>query len=446
MTKPKGTSTSAKPVTVPMLRAMKRAGERITMVTAYDATFAQLFDEAGVDMLLVGDSLGMVVQGLDSTLPVTVDEIVYHCRAVARGTRRAHIVGDMPFMSWQISPEEALRNAARFLSVGGAHSVKLEGGRSAAATIERIVTAGIPVVGHVGLTPQSVHAMGGFRVQGKTEDAAARVLDDARAVADAGAFALVLEGIPSDLAAAITDAISIPTIGIGAGPACDGQVLVCYDLLGLTPDMRPKFVKRYADWFEDGKLAAARYCDEVRSGAFPTEEYAFGQVLRREESAASVAAPERRAREPRAPARPQLRPRELSMAPRIIHDPSELRAVCDAARMQGQRVGLVPTMGALHDGHLSLVTQVGARADLRVLTIFVNPLQFAPTDDLDRYPRTLQADVANAAPPWAWTSCSRPRRTPCTRLASRATWRWRASPSRSRASSGPGTSAASPPW
>ncbi|MBK6811641.1 MAG: 3-methyl-2-oxobutanoate hydroxymethyltransferase [Sandaracinaceae bacterium] len=291
MTKPKGTSTSAKPVTVPMLRAMKRAGERITMVTAYDATFAQLFDEAGVDMLLVGDSLGMVVQGLDSTLPVTVDEIVYHCRAVARGTRRAHIVGDMPFMSWQISPEEALRNAARFLSVGGAHSVKLEGGRSAAATIERIVTAGIPVVGHVGLTPQSVHAMGGFRVQGKTEDAAARVLDDARAVAEAGAFALVLEGIPSDLAAAITDAISIPTIGIGAGPACDGQVLVCYDLLGLTPDMRPKFVKRYADWFEDGKLAAARYCDEVRSGAFPTEEYAFGQVLRREESAASVAAP-----------------------------------------------------------------------------------------------------------------------------------------------------------
>lgn len=288
MTKPKGTAASTKPVTVPSLRAMKRAGERITMVTAYDATFAQLFDEAGVDMLLVGDSLGMVVQGLDSTLPVTVDEIVYHCRAVARGTRRAHIVGDMPFMSWQISPEEALRNAARFLSVGGAHSVKLEGGRNAAATIERIVSAGIPVVGHVGLTPQSVHAMGGFRVQGKTEDAAARVLDDARAVADAGAFMLVLEGIPSDLAATITEAISIPTIGIGAGPACDGQVLVCYDLLGLTPELRPKFVKQYASWFEDGKLAAARYCDEVRTGAFPTEEYAFGQV-RRDESVMGAA-------------------------------------------------------------------------------------------------------------------------------------------------------------
>lgn len=284
MTKPKGTLPSTKPVTVPTLRAMKRAGERITMVTAYDATFARLLDESGVDMLLVGDSLGMVVQGLDSTLPVTVDEIVYHCRAVARGTQRAHIVGDMPFMSWQISPEDALRNAARFLSTGGAHSVKLEGGRNAAGTIERIVNAGIPVVGHVGLTPQSVHAMGGFRVQGKTEDAAARVFDDARAVADAGAFALVLEGIPSDLAAAITDAVAIPTIGIGAGPSCDGQVLVCYDLLGLTPDLRPKFVKRYAEWFEEGKRAAARYCEEVRSGAFPTEEYAFGQVRREDAS------------------------------------------------------------------------------------------------------------------------------------------------------------------
>ncbi|MCA9575439.1 MAG: 3-methyl-2-oxobutanoate hydroxymethyltransferase [Sandaracinaceae bacterium] len=284
MTKPKGTLPSTKPVTVPTLRAMKRASERITMVTAYDATFARMLDEAGVDMLLVGDSLGMVVQGQDSTLPVTVDEIIYHCRAVARGTQRAHIVGDMPFMSWQISPEDALRNAARFLSTGGAHSVKLEGGRSAASTIERIVNAGIPVVGHVGLTPQSVHAMGGFRVQGKTEDAAARVFDDARAVADAGAFALVLEGIPSDLARDISEAIDIPTIGIGAGPACDGQVLVCYDLLGLTPDLRPKFVKRYAEWFDDGKRAAARYCEEVRAGAFPTDEYAFGHV-RRDDSA-----------------------------------------------------------------------------------------------------------------------------------------------------------------
>ncbi len=281
-------SVPRKAVTVPKLRAMKTRGERITMVTAYDATFARMFDDAGVEMLLVGDSLGMVVQGRDSTLPVTVDEVIYHCRAVARGTQYAHIVGDMPFLSHQISEAEALRNAGRFLSEGGAHSVKLEGGASAAPTIRRLVSAGIPVVGHVGLTPQSVHAMGGFRVQGKTEDAAARVLADAQAVAEAGAFALVLEGIPSDLAATIQKAIDIPTIGIGAGPACDGQVLVCYDLLGLTPDLRPRFVKRYAEFFEEGKEAAQRYCNEVKSGAFPAPEHGFGNVKKRKAGAAAV--------------------------------------------------------------------------------------------------------------------------------------------------------------
>jgi 3-methyl-2-oxobutanoate hydroxymethyltransferase len=261
---------------------MKRDGERITMVTAYDATFARLFDEAGIDVLLVGDSLGMVVQGQDSTLPVTVDEVIYHCRAVARGTQRAHIVGDMPFLSWQVSAEQALRNAGRFLAEGGAQAVKLEGGEEAAPTIARIVRAGIPVMAHVGLTPQSVHAMGGFRVQGKTEAKAARVLADAKAVADAGAYALVLEGIPTDLAARITAAVGIPTIGIGAGPHCDGQVLVCYDLLGLTPDLRPKFVKRYAEFFAEGVAAAARYRDEVRAGTFPTAEYSFGNVKKDE--------------------------------------------------------------------------------------------------------------------------------------------------------------------
>ena len=276
---------NGRPVTVPRLGKMKRDGERITMVTAYDATFARLFDEAGIDVLLVGDSLGMVVQGQDSTLPVTVDEVIYHCRAVARGTRRAHVVGDMPFMSWQISAEEALRNAARFLSEGRAQAVKLEGGVDAAATIERIVHAGIPVMGHVGLTPQSVHAMGGFRVQGKTEAAAARVLCDAKAVAEAGAYALVLEGIPTDLAQQITDAIDIPTIGIGAGPHCDGQVLVCYDLLGLTPELKPKFVKRYAEFFEQGVAAARQYSEEVRAGIFPSAEYSFGNVQKSETEA-----------------------------------------------------------------------------------------------------------------------------------------------------------------
>ena len=273
-----GHASEERPVTVPRIRKMKRDGTRITMVTAYDATFARLFDEAGIDVLLVGDSLGMVVQGHDSTLPVTVDEVIYHCRAVARGTRRAHVVGDMPFLSWQVSPEQALTNAGRFLSEGGAQSVKLEGGVDAAPTIERIVHAGIPVMAHVGLTPQSVHAMGGFRVQGKSERAAARVLADAKAVADAGAYSLVLEGIPTDLAKRITDEVDIPTIGIGAGPHCDGQVLVCYDLLGLTPDLKPKFVKRYAEFFEEGLTAARRYRDEVRAGVFPSEEYAFGNV------------------------------------------------------------------------------------------------------------------------------------------------------------------------
>ena len=280
----KGHASGGPPVTVPRLRKMKRDGERITMVTAYDATFARLFDDAGMDVLLVGDSLGMVVQGQDSTLPVTVDEVIYHCRAVARGNRRAHLVGDMPFLSWQVSTEQALTNAGRFLSEGGAQSVKLEGGVDAAPTIERIVHAGIPVMAHVGLTPQSVHAMGGFRVQGKTEDAAARVLADAKAVAEAGAYSLVLEGIPTDLAKRITDEVAIPTIGIGAGPHCDGQVLVCYDLLGLTRDMKPKFVKRYAEFFEEGVAAARRYGDEVRAGVFPSEEYSFGNVKKSEPS------------------------------------------------------------------------------------------------------------------------------------------------------------------
>ena len=275
-------------MTVPRLRKMKREGTRITMVTAYDATFARLFDDAGMDILLVGDSLGMVVQGQDSTLPVTVDEVIYHCRAVVRGTRRAHVVGDMPFLSWQVSPEQALTNAGRFLSEGGAQAVKLEGGVDAAPTIERIVHAGIPVMAHVGLTPQSVHAMGGFRVQGKTEEAAERVLADAKAVAEAGAYSLVLEGIPTDLAKRITDEVDIPTIGIGAGPHCDGQVLVCYDLLGLTPELKPKFVKRYAEFFEEGVAAARRYRDEVRAGVFPSEEYSFGNVKKSEAPASSL--------------------------------------------------------------------------------------------------------------------------------------------------------------
>ncbi|MCA9582124.1 MAG: 3-methyl-2-oxobutanoate hydroxymethyltransferase, partial [Myxococcales bacterium] len=237
------------PITIPILQKRAASGTHIAMVTAYDSTFAQLFDEAGVDAILVGDSLGMVVQGRDDTLAVTLEDIVYHTRAVRRGVRTAHIVADMPFMTYQTDSGEALRNAGRLISEGGAHAVKLEGGLGIGPTIERIVTAGIPVMGHVGLTPQSVHALGGFRVQGKDVTSAQRIMEDAKAVEAAGAYAIVLEGIPRNLAKDITETLSIPTIGIGAGPDCGGQVLVGYDLLGLTPSLRPKFVKRFAELF-----------------------------------------------------------------------------------------------------------------------------------------------------------------------------------------------------
>jgi 3-methyl-2-oxobutanoate hydroxymethyltransferase len=268
-------------VTVQTLRAMTSRSERITMVTAYDATFARMLDEGGADILLVGDSLGMVVQGQDTTLPVTMDEMLYHCRAVARGSKRAHLVGDMPFMSYQVGPEDALRNAGRFLAEGGMHAVKLEGGADMAPTIRRIVAAGIPVMGHVGLTPQSVHAMGGFKVQGKREEDARRVLEDARAVAEAGAYAVVLEGIPSELASRITAELPIATIGIGAGPHCDGQVLVCYDLLGLAADRLPRFVKTYEGFYERGKEAIAAFRRDVQCGAFPAAEHSFGAIPER---------------------------------------------------------------------------------------------------------------------------------------------------------------------
>jgi 3-methyl-2-oxobutanoate hydroxymethyltransferase len=274
----KHTPAAASRVTVPGLRAMAARGQRLVMVTAYDATFARMLDEGGADILLVGDSLGNVIQGLDTTLPVTLDEMIYHARCVSRGARRAHLVGDMPFMSYQVSAEKALENAGRFLSQGNMHAVKLEGGVEMAETIRRIVGAGIPVMGHVGLTPQSVHAMGGFKVQGKDEDDAERVLRDAQAVADAGAYSLVLEGIPSALAGRIRKQIGIPTIGIGAGPDCDGQVLVSYDMLGLSPERVPKFVKMYETMFERGVEAMRTYAEEVRNGAFPTAAHSFGST------------------------------------------------------------------------------------------------------------------------------------------------------------------------
>ena len=268
-----------KKVTIHTLRKMKQAGERITMLTAYDATFALLLDGAGIEALLVGDSLGMVIQGQETTLPVTMDQMVYHCAAVKRGAKIAHLIGDLPFGSYQASADEAVKNAMRLIAEGGMEAVKLEGGADYAEVISRIVRAGVPVMGHLGLTPQSVHKMGGYLVQGRGEEKAARLLADAKALQAAGCYALVLEAIPADLAVEITRSLEIPTIGIGAGLGCDGQVLVCYDLLGMNPNFAPKFVKRYLDLAALVTDAAGRYRGEVKSGEFPAPEHTFSSEL-----------------------------------------------------------------------------------------------------------------------------------------------------------------------
>ncbi|MCA9521576.1 MAG: 3-methyl-2-oxobutanoate hydroxymethyltransferase [Myxococcales bacterium] len=273
-----GARAQTKKVTVPTLLKMKRRGERIAMLTAYDATFARILDDGGIDILLVGDSLGMVVQGHENTLPVTLDEIIYHTRAVKRGTLRAQVVADMPFMSYQLSPHDALTSAGRLVKEGGAEAVKLEGGATVAPHVGLITAAGIPVMGHIGLTPQSVHQMGGYKVQGKSDAAAKRLLDDARAIEDAGAYALVLEGIPGSLAAEITALLSIPTIGIGAGAECDGQVLVIYDMLGMNPDFKPKFVKHFDNLYERIITATKGYIREVRTSEFPAPEHTFDRL------------------------------------------------------------------------------------------------------------------------------------------------------------------------
>ena len=272
---PAMTSTRAK-VTVPSILAAKQAGRPLVMLTAYDATFARLADAVDVDILLVGDSLGMVVQGHYDTLPVTLDEMIYHTRCVARGARYAHVVMDLPFMSYQAGPAHAIEAAGRAVKEGRAHAVKMEGGARLAPSIETIVEAGIPVMGHVGLTPQSVHAFGGFKVQGRDDEARTRIKADAHAVQEAGAYCLVLEGIPSNLAAEISGELAIPTIGIGAGVACDGQVLVMHDLLGLDDGFKPRFVKRFAELAGPIRSAFQTYADEVRAQTFPTEAHSFG--------------------------------------------------------------------------------------------------------------------------------------------------------------------------
>ena len=262
-------------VTTSVIRGMKKKGERITMLTAYDYAVAFILDDAGVEMLLVGDSLGMVVLGYDSTLPVTMNDMLHHTKAVARGAKNSMVVSDLPFMSYQCSVEEAVRNAGRFLQEAGAHAVKLEGGREIAESVQRMTSAGIPVVGHLGLTPQSVQQFGGFKIQGKGDAAAQRIMEDAKIIEEAGAFSVVLECVPAPLAQKITNSLTIPTIGIGAGAGCDGQVLVVNDMLGIYERFTPKFVKKYANLNNSIRDAVKQYIEEVKNGTFPDEEHSF---------------------------------------------------------------------------------------------------------------------------------------------------------------------------
>jgi 3-methyl-2-oxobutanoate hydroxymethyltransferase len=253
----------------------KKEGRKITMLTAYDYPFARIVDEAGIDAILVGDSLGMVVQGLENTLPVTMDEMIYHTKMVTRAVKNAMVIGDMPFMSYQTGISEAVKNAGRFLKEAGASAVKIEGGAEIAEHIRALTKSDIPVMAHIGLTPQSVHRMGGYKVQGKTEGAAKRLIEEAHIVEDAGAFSLLIEAIPMNLAKRITEELSIPTIGIGAGPHCDGQILVLHDVIGLFERFVPKFVKQYAKVKEDTLKAIKTYREEIEKGIFPSKDQSF---------------------------------------------------------------------------------------------------------------------------------------------------------------------------
>ena len=262
-------------VSINQIKEMKQKGEKITMLTAYDYTIAKIIDEAGVPLILVGDSLGMVVLGYESTIPVTMDEMLHHTKAVVRGTKQAMVIGDMPFMTYHISVSDALRNAARFIQEGGAQAIKLEGGVAVAEKVRSIVNCGIPVMGHIGLTPQSIHQLGGYKVQGKTPETACKLVEDAQALEEAGAFAIILEVVPAPLATLITQRVTIPTIGIGAGAGCDGQVQVISDVLGLFTDFVPKHAKQYARLGDVIQIAVAEYDNEVKDGSFPSDEQSF---------------------------------------------------------------------------------------------------------------------------------------------------------------------------
>lgn len=269
------TNKSNKPITVPAILRMKEQGQKITMLTAYDALMAQILDESGIDIILVGDSGGMVVGGHENTLAVTMEEMLFYAKAVRRGVKRAFVAVDMPFMSYQVSTTKAIKNAGRFLQEAGAEAVKLEGGKAIAETVRSLVQLGIPVIGHLGLTPQSIHQLGGYQIQGTKKEIAQQIKDDARLLEEAGVFSIVLEKIPSAIAAEISRSLRIPTIGIGAGKDCDGQVLVSHDLLGLYEKFKPKFVRRYAEMGKEMKDAFSQYIKDVQSGEFPNDDESY---------------------------------------------------------------------------------------------------------------------------------------------------------------------------
>lgn len=262
-------------ITIQDFLRKKQEQQKITMLTAYDYPFARILDEAGIDAILVGDSLGMVVQGLENTLPVTMDEMIYHTKMVIRATQRAMVIGDMPYLSYQTGVSDAVRNGGRFLKEAGAQAIKMEGGREVADQVSALTKSEVPVMAHIGLTPQAIHRMGGYKVQGRTGEAAEKLYEDALILQDAGAFALLLEAIPADLARRITEDLTIPTIGIGAGPQCDGQVLVLHDVIGLFERFVPKFIKQYANLKVEAVRAVRQYKDEVEQGLFPTKEQSF---------------------------------------------------------------------------------------------------------------------------------------------------------------------------
>lgn len=269
------TQTKSSRKTILDIKKMKVTGEKITVLTAYDYAISSILDECGIDIILVGDSLGMVVLGYDTTLPVTMEDMLHHTKAVARAAQNSLVIADMPFLSYQVSPEAALANAGRFLQEAGAQAVKMEGGRETAETVHKLTSSGIPVMAHVGLTPQSIHQIGGFKVQGKKEDSAQRIIDDARILEEAGAFSIVLELVPEKLAEEITKSVSIPTIGIGGGVHCDGQVLVVNDMLGMFERFTPKHVKKYANLSPEIKKAVKAYITEVKNCSFPDPEHSF---------------------------------------------------------------------------------------------------------------------------------------------------------------------------